>query len=344
MRLDSPIHIHWEVAGRCNLSCVHCYQQADNKRRRPLPEDTLFDIARKLVAGGVFQVTLTGGEPFLITCLRGLVEYFNMNGITPQISSNGTLIDRATVSWLTSVQAKLQISLDSDKPRVHDDIRRHIGAFRLALAALDLLQEHDIPVSVAFCATSRNVRDVEGVVGLAISRGIEVLAIGEVLPLYGSYRDQLALSENQYQQLVETVVRLRSTCSEDIDIQFASQWGFLYSVEVEHNPCTAMDRDVAVLHDGSVVPCPFVRHESYVMGNLLHCDLRGAWQCEAATRFRNQKHVGCEATCRYYAVCRGGCKAPLANAGMPIAVASPWCPLVRNNRWEAADGRAVLTC
>jgi radical SAM protein with 4Fe4S-binding SPASM domain len=330
MELSTPIHVHWEITGACNLRCLHCYQQDDRIRLKFLGKNNLFIIAKKLVNGGVFQVTLSGGEPFLVDCLQHLVKYLNNNGIIPQISSNGTLIDRTAIAWLTSVQAKIQISLDSKKPKVHDYIRQHEGAFNLALEAIDLLQGHDVPVCIAFCANRLNFADVEGVIRLAIDKGIGVLAIGEIMPLWGEYRDELAFTPVEYQRFIDTVVSLRQEYSNYIDIQFISEWGFLYSDTVEHNPCTAMDRDMAILYDGSVSPCPFIRHESYRMGNLLTSDLDQVWQSEAAKRFRAQKHMGCNSTCPYSATCMGGCKAPLANKGMSIAQASASCPLLKH--------------
>lgn len=330
--MSAPIHVHWEITSLCNLKCLHCYQQSDGSTRQYVGNDILHSIARKLIEGGVFQLTLTGGEPFLVGGLQDLVRYLNDSGITPQISSNGTLIDRAAVSWLRSVRARLQISLDSDEPKVHDYIRRRKGAFELALRGIDLLQEHDIPVSLAFCANRQNFRGTEGVVSLAISKGIEVLAIGEVVPLYGHCHDELAFTPVQYEQFVDIVVGLRQTYGDCIDIQFISEWGFLYSNAVEHSPCTAMDRDMAVFYDGRVLPCPFIRHESYTIGNLLDSDVEQLWHSEAAARFRAQKHLGCDSTCQHFPTCKGGCKASLANRGMPITHTSPSCPLLSNSK------------
>jgi len=328
MELSAPIHVHWEITNACNLSCLHCYQQ-DDRRHTQLSRNDLFHIAEKLVRGRVFQITLTGGEPFLVDSLQDLVRYFNDSGIIPQVSSNGTVITSSVASWLAGVQVAVQISLDSHKPEIHDYIRQYNGAFELTLKAVDRLQDRGVPVSLAFCANRKNYKDIEQVIELAISRGVKVLAIGEIIPIYGASSRSLSFTQVEYKQFVENVVDLQQRYSSRIDIQFISEWGFLYSHVVEHWPCTAMDRDMAILFDGTVSPCPFIRHEAYSIGNILDTSLRQVWRSDAADDFRSKKHLGCDSKCLHYDICMGGCKAALANKGLPITERSPLCPLKR---------------
>jgi radical SAM protein with 4Fe4S-binding SPASM domain len=332
MELSAPIHVHWELTNVCNLKCLHCYQQDDGIRHKALPKEALFAIAKRLVNAGVFQITLTGGEPFAVQSLSELVNYFNFNKIIPHITSNGTLINRNTISWLSKARVTIQISLDSYRREIHNHIRQNDSAYELALAAVDLLSEYDIPVSLAFCANKHNYHDIEGLIDLAIEHKVGTLMIGDILPLYGPelLRDQMSFTSFEYNDFVQNAVFLKNAYKSTLDIRINTEWGFLYSDEIQHSPCTALDRDFAILYDGFVYPCPFIRHENSKIGSLLESDVKSIWKSEKASAFRTQKHQGCAVDCPHYARCRGGCKASLANQNLDITGRDPHCPVYAN--------------
>ena len=329
MELNAPIHVHWEMTNECNLNCIHCYQQNDKIRQTHLDRKNLFIVAKRIIEAGVFQVTLTGGEPFTIKCLPDLIEYFNNNGIVPHITSNGTLIETSTISWLSKVNSTIQISLDSHIPEVHNQIRQHSEAHKLVMNAINLLIENDMKFSLAFCANKQNFRDIEGVINYAIDNNVNILLIGEVLPLYGSLyvKQSLSFSISEYKDFISSIIELKKRYQSQIEIHINSEWGFIFSDEIDHSPCTAMDRDMAILYNGKASPCPFIRDNKFYIGNLLTEDLKSIWKKDTAMKFRSQKHSGCDIFCNYYNICMGGCKATLISQGLPIVERDQRCPL-----------------
>lgn len=340
MELTAPIMVHWEITRACNLHCLHCYQQDDARYRVAARQRELFSIAEKLVEAGVFQVTLTGGEPFLVPCLEDLVRYFNLHGITPQISTNGTLFAPATLAWLSEVDVTVQVSIDSHDPRIHDYLRQKSGAFAITLRNLKRLQSAGVQVTIAFCATKHNFRDVEEVIKLAINNKVSHLAIGEVLP-FGSNPTNLTFSAEEYQEFVALMDRLAKQYLNQIHIEYISEWGFLYSGSVVHAPCSAMDRDMAILFDGRVSPCPFIRHEAYSMGDMRTSEVSAIWNGEAAKRFRAEKHLGCSVSCPSFKTCLGGCKAPFANLGLTVNTKNTRCPLFLSGQGKSSSAIEV---
>lgn len=328
MKLNSPIYVHWELTNLCNLKCLHCYQQNDISKAS-LPENSVFLIAEKLIRGEIFQVTLTGGEPFTLPYIETLVRYFNSYSIFPQISSNGTFIDEKIIRWLSDVKIRLlQISLDSSQPEIHDFIRQSKGAFDKVINSIALLQKSNIPVSIAFCASNKNYHEIESLLKLAISLGLSKVSIGEIMPLYGKNSESLSFNKFEYIQFLEHMNHVQAKYSKEIEIEHISEWGFLYTQDAPHQPCTAMDRDMAILYDGSVVPCPFIRHPNYILGNLQHQSLKEVWQGKLANAWRDNKHLGCESSCKLYNSCMSGCKAFLANTGVPINTPNTHCAML----------------
>ncbi|OUD15654.1 radical SAM/SPASM domain-containing protein [Thioflexithrix psekupsensis] len=60
---ELPFFAHWEIISKCNLKCKHCFvDKTDNVY--PSTEEAL-NIVKYLYSAGVFNVTLSGGEPLL---------------------------------------------------------------------------------------------------------------------------------------------------------------------------------------------------------------------------------------------------------------------------------------
>lgn len=319
MVLDSPIHVHWELTKTCNLKCIHCYQQDDNDAIELTEKQVIF-IAEKLIKSKIFQVTLTGGEPFGRSYLYSLIKLFNNANISPHITTNGTLLNHTCFNWLEEVNVSVQISLDSHIEERHNKIRRNPNAFNLALNGIKYLKDLNKNVSIAFCANRHNYKDIEGVIQLSILNNVDSVVIGEVLPFFGDVKNKkgLAFTKEEYKSFIEYCIFIRNKYKAQISVFINTERGFLFSNEIEHAPCSALDRDLAILYNGFVSPCPFIRNSKYFIGNILDEDLPKIWNSKSAMFFRENKHKGCNSSCTFFGMCMSGCKADIANNGENI--------------------------
>ncbi|MBN1172783.1 MAG: radical SAM protein, partial [Micromonosporaceae bacterium] len=64
-RFDHPMiwGVHWAVTGRCNLNCRYCFMQAPSGRYGHPSSAEVSQLLDQFERAGVFQVSLTGGEP-----------------------------------------------------------------------------------------------------------------------------------------------------------------------------------------------------------------------------------------------------------------------------------------
>lgn len=291
MVLNAPLNVHWELTNICNLRCVHCYQQDDGPRTGLPAADTLMTIVRRIVRAGVFEVTLTGGEVLLVRELPDIVAYLNDNSIRPHITSNGMLVDDRTADWLAAADVTFQISLDAADPALHNDIRRSPIAFERALAGADRLVSRGVEVSIAYTATPQNLAELPGLVALAAEHGIGRVCVGEVLPEFGTARtrSQLRLDPEPFAAFTAGLAELRERYRGRVDVAVALLSGHAYDPRLRESPCTALARDLAILHDGWAYPCPFVRSPEHRLGNVLLQSIGEIWSGAAAERFRTQK-------------------------------------------------------
>lgn len=327
MELSAPLHIHWEITNKCNFKCMQCYQQNDAERKN-LANEELMNIARKIVNAGVFQVSVSGGEPFLVENILEILSYLKQNNVDLIVCSNGGCIEDEYINTIKSYKIPIQISLDSYLEEKDNEIRGNEQAYELTVSCIKKLVKKDIDVSIAFCATKYNYQDIEGITKLCIDLGVRKLVIGEVLPIYGEFScKDLLFEKKTYIEFLGYVKVLKEKYNNLVEIYVNSEWGFLYSDFCGHAPCTALDRDFAILYNGYVTPCPFIRNPKYFIGNISEMDVSTIWKLGKETEFYKAKHLGCDERCKYYELCLGGCKAQLANVDSQIERRDPRCPL-----------------
>jgi pyruvate-formate lyase-activating enzyme len=111
----------------CNLRCDYCcVRSSPEAPRRALGLERVQRIAHEAVGAGVSEIFVTGGEPFLLPEIGGILSACAAVAPTT-VLTNGMLLAGRRLETLRSLprdRLTLQISLDSPTPERHD---RHRG-------------------------------------------------------------------------------------------------------------------------------------------------------------------------------------------------------------------------
>lgn len=291
MALRSPLNVHWELTNLCNLRCLHCYQQDDGPRGRLPAAETVRTIAQRIVDASVFEVTLTGGEVLLVPQLSEIVALLNDHGIRPHVTSNGMLVTDAIAEWMSQLKLTFQVSIDAADPERHNSVRQSPRAYEAALAGVRRLVDRGVEVSFAYTAMPGNTDDIKAVVALAERSGVARVCVGEVLPEYGppDVRQRLRLSPEIFSVFATELETVKETYAGRVDVAVALLSGHRFDTRLREAPCTALERDLAILYDGWAYPCPFVRDVSQRLGNVIQEPIADIWTGAAAIRFRAEK-------------------------------------------------------
>ena len=135
-----PLRVMLSLTSRCPLSCGHCYlSNRDGANELTLFElETLFD---ELFALGVFQLSLTGGEPALRPDLGAIVSAAWDRKFVISLKTSAALLERADVERLRERGlAVLHVSLHHVVPEEHDRFVGRQGAWRRAVDALEVFK------------------------------------------------------------------------------------------------------------------------------------------------------------------------------------------------------------
>jgi Fe-coproporphyrin III synthase len=171
---DKKPVVVWNVTRRCNLFCMHCYAESQN-REYPgeLTAEEGTALLDDLAQFGAPTVLFSGGEPLMRPDLFELVAHATALGLRCVLSTNGTLITPETASRIAqSGLTYVGISLDGIGP-AHDKIRGKKGAYEESLNGLRLCRERGVRVGLRFTVHRKNVDELPAIFDLLESEGID---------------------------------------------------------------------------------------------------------------------------------------------------------------------------
>jgi len=119
--LSAPETVHLAITARCNQTCPGCYVPCTSSRTELSVSQWQAQIDQ-WAEMHVFQLAVGGGEPLLYEGLLDVLHYAQQRGIVPNLTTNGTLLDAATVHALEHVGvARVNLSWngptgDADRP------------------------------------------------------------------------------------------------------------------------------------------------------------------------------------------------------------------------------------
>jgi 12,18-didecarboxysiroheme deacetylase len=163
----------WNMTRRCNLRCVHCYSQSQNKA---YPEELTTAEGKVLIddlaSFSCPVILFSGGEPLMRDDLSELVRHATDRGIRAVISTNGTLITDDFARTFTKIGLSyVGVSLDGLR-ETHDRFRGVKGAFDGAMTGIRRCLDAGIKVGIRFTINRQNASDIPFIFDLIEAEGI----------------------------------------------------------------------------------------------------------------------------------------------------------------------------
>jgi radical SAM protein with 4Fe4S-binding SPASM domain len=197
----------WNLTRTCNLRCTHCYTDSE---ARAYPDELTTDQCKRvlddLAEFRVPAVLFSGGEPLVRRDLFELASYARALNLHVVVSTNGTLINRATaVRFRDARFAYVGISLDSAIPEVHDEFRGCKGAFERTMGGFRHCVDVGQKVGLRLTLTRHTVRDLDLIFDFLEREGIDRACFYHLCPA-GRGKDLMALSHEQTRQAIDTII------------------------------------------------------------------------------------------------------------------------------------------
>lgn len=331
--VESPFLVALNLTKRCNLSCEHCYLDAEilkNGSTDELSTDelkkTIDDIA---MVGPECMIVLTGGEPLLRPDIEELAEHASALGLMVVVGSNGLTLTRKRVKSLQKADvAGIGLSIDSLDPKTHDDFRGRKGAWLKTMAAIDACKAEGLAFQIHFSVTDHTAHEIDDMISFAKDCGALVLNVF-FLVCTGRGEKYTDISIENYDKVLERVVEaahdekqlmVRAKCAphfKRLALKLDPDWPITMAHGYEAGGCIAGTRYARVTPEGEVTPCPFMESSG---GSVRDKSFSEIWNdSEVFNQLRNLKLEGRCGACEFQKLC-GGCRArPLARSGNMMA-------------------------
>ena len=177
-----PLSVHFDLTYRCNERCVHCYLDHDDHGELATAEclKVLEDLARS----GTLFLTFSGGEIFLRPDLYEILAAARRLHFDISLKSNALLVTSERAARLREFGVRrVQISVYSDIPAIHDAITKVPGSLERTLAAIPILLGHGLQVKLACPLMQENLMAYRGVMALAEKLGVPYILDLTITPM-----------------------------------------------------------------------------------------------------------------------------------------------------------------
>lgn len=322
-RPSKPLTLLLLLNRGCNLRCSFCdlwegFSHMPLERVRPLLQQAV-DIGTRVLV-------LTGGEPLLHPDLPEIVEEARRLGLSVNITTNGTLLERSRPRrsgqdgdgpqthlrhLLRAGVHSLSFSIDG-LPATHDSLRGQPGAHARTWAAirrtLDEGRAQGVGVSVYFVVTARNVRElvpvweqVRALGGGASRVGFDFWPVNldPQMKITGKPEELLLLRPEDQQAWREAVAHIAAH-----DPEIAARRAYYEEALGYHEGasgpvrCLGLIDQYGVTYAGDLLPCCVWGGDGLKVGNVFERPLTDLWDSPAVQQHRERMYRdGCTAGC-----------------------------------------------
>lgn len=173
-----------ELTNRCNLKCIHCFNNTNVDKISELSTEEILQIIHQAKKNGITFISLTGGEVFIRRDIEEILQEIDRVEIAFTLNTNGSHRDSRPLDLVAKYRPKcVQVSVDGPK-EVHDRIRGIPGSFDRTYSFLRMVDLLDIPITLQFTAMQETINELSWFFDFAQIfthlRGVKVTAVAPI--------------------------------------------------------------------------------------------------------------------------------------------------------------------
>lgn len=294
---EEPPKVSLSITNSCNLRCRHCYGDCSpepSARELTFPEWLRF--IDYLVAHGVIQLYVEGGEPFHRPDFLDILRHAARRMMT-LVRTHGTLIDNDMARTLKAIGlGRAFVDVMGATAGTHDALTGVPGSFAKSCAAVRHLISVGIPADMLIVLHRRNAAEINDYLRLAHELGALRVGILRLYPLGRAKHRWSELALSLHEQM-DVLARL----SPPLGLQIMQSWH-----PYDRNCCW---QAATVDAFGNSIGCSYLR-EYVNFGNIRKTPFLETWRNHPLyRRLRSGKVSGTCTDCSASQGTHGGCRA-----------------------------------
>ncbi len=361
-RYTAPLFVVWNITQACNLSCQHCYQDAQHKPTADeLSTAEKLDVIDQLADEFVPFLAFAGGEPLVSKDFYQVLAHCRKRGIHVTVATNGTLLAPERCARLKEEGVKyIEVSIDSTDPQEHDRFRGMEGAWARSIQGIRNAVAAGIRTGMAACFTRETAHKLDDFIRLAEDLGCHTFSHFNFIPV-GRGREMMErdLTPSQRELLLERLTyHLQNSKLTVIStspafgracIVYGPEEGLFatgHAGRGQGKKTMVLSRYVggcgsgrcycAIQPNGAVTPCVYI--SDIEVGNLRRNRFTEIWNNPLFDRLCDREDRGDHcAVCDYRQYC-GGCRARAYAYTGDITAGDPGC-IYNTHLWQDLEGQ-----
>jgi radical SAM protein with 4Fe4S-binding SPASM domain len=329
---ESKPLVVWNMSRRCNLRCMHCYIQSEDKDYTgELTTDEAKEFIDDLAEHDIPVLLFSGGEPLLRKDFYELAKYATDSGIRAVVSTNGTLITKEAAKKMKEAGIEyVGISLDGG-PKIHNKFRGQPNAFEKAIEGIKNSMNAGLRGGVRFTLNQLNYNDLDEVIDIVVKEGIPRFCMYHLVYAgRGREIEKLDVTKDQSREVIEKLMKKSIELHDaGVDVEILTtdnhaDGAYIYNYVLEHEPeradevmellkmhggCSAGHKFANVDNLGNVHACQFWGHRT--LGNVRERKFSEIWNDKdnEFLQMMREKHKhlkGKCGICKHNTICGGG--------------------------------------
>ena len=328
------------ASSNCNLRCSYCFYEDECKNREIhsygfMKEEVLEAVVKKALEAAEISCTFgfQGGEPTLagLDFFRKFISYTQQykkleTKVSFCLQTNGTLLNEEWVAFLKEHHFLVGISLDGTKD-IHDKNRRDGNGketFQRILKNAKMLMKNGVDVNILCVLTKQSAKKITSIYTYLKKEGFYYHQYIPCLDPLGEERGQhpWSLTPDVYERALKDLFDL---WFEDIrkgtmvSVREFDNWmsilkGYAPESCAQTGRCSMQN---IVEANGDLFPCDFYVLDEHRIANIQDKDFQlfeGIPMEKSFFKEGMKRGTGCK-ECKWYPLCRGGCKRDYTEAG-----------------------------
>ena len=197
-------NVQWSITGRCNYKCRHCFMSAPDYRGKDLTLEQCTHILDEFEANGVYNISLTGGEPLVNPHFFDILDEMRKRDLwLDTIYSNSELVNEKLLDELEKRNMHPAFHMSFDGLGWHDWLRGIDGAEETLTRKFKLLRERGYQISSSMCLHKHNIGDLKKNIDAAAEWGLRHLKMNVASPT-GRWKNETEhfLSQDEANQAI----------------------------------------------------------------------------------------------------------------------------------------------
>lgn len=305
-----PVHAVWCITNQCNARCLHCSSNSSERCAKELSTAEGINLLDELKDTGIFDISITGGEPLLREDLLEIVGHATKIGLRVGLGTNGLLVNKRILRNLRKLRLhRFQVSLDGVGDS-HDMIRGTPELYKKAIEAVAASISEGLRTNVCFTPQKVNYKELSVVIDIAAKFGAANFNLSQYVPV-GRGDIKLDLSKEQWFSVMKLWHLKRKEYKGKMGLTAHLSMLHLLAPDISHKPafrgCQAGNGMCSITPEGYLTPCVLLPIR---IGNLLKTEFRQIWDTsELIQQLKSRALIhGYCGNCEYKLGC-GGCRA-----------------------------------